>query len=113
MRLFSAGTFEEATSYWAEQFAPTPVDQAQEEAWSAHAAPPARDIPQISQEQIALSSPGPDGITYMVWSKVGALAEEVLWGVTQALMAGEPAPGWRNVALMVRFAILYTLGPSR
>lgn len=37
----------------------------------------------------------------MAWAKIGELALDVLWAVTEALMAGVTAPFWVNVSSMV------------
>lgn len=102
------GTLIAITDYCAQQFAGAEADPQQMEAWLAHAAPPARNLPEVSREDLVAtlacskpSAPGPDGITYLAWSKVGARAEDVSWAVTQSMMAGDPVPDWVNPALIV------------
>lgn len=64
-----AATLDGMTDYWEEQFASAEADDAQQEAWLRHSAPPAREVPMVTQEHLEAvlrmpksSSPGPDGI---------------------------------------------------
>lgn len=74
------GTLKAITDYWAQQFAG--VEAGPQACWRR-------------------SAPGPDGLTYLASSKVGAPAEHVVWAVTQSTMARDPVPYWVIVALMV------------